>query len=359
MPEHACRKGSPHERADLLVTGGAGYIGSHVVLALRDAGVPVVILDDLSTGFSEAVPAGIPLVRGSSGDTGLVRRTLRRHAIGAVVHLAGSLVVSESVARPLSYWRNNVANTLSLAEACVAEGIARLVFSSTAAVYGIADGAPVTEDAPCRPINPYGASKLAAERLLHDVADAHGMAMVALRYFNVAGADAAGRAGSRNRHATHLIKVACEAALGRREAVTIFGQDYDTADGTGVRDYIHVSDLARAHVAALRYLGDGGASQVLNCGYGHGHTVSQVVRAVERAAGFPIRLRSEGRRAGDPPSLVACSRRLRTVLDWHPEHDDLDAIVASALAWERIVEATMRAERSGVHARVVGASKSA
>jgi UDP-glucose 4-epimerase len=332
----------------VLVTGGAGYIGSHVVLALRDAGWPVVVLDDLSTGVIEAVPPDVLLVRGSTGDSGLVRRTLRRHGVGAVVHLAGSLVVSESVARPLGYWRNNVANTLSLAEACVAEGVMRLVFSSTAAVYGIADGAPVKEDAPCNPINPYGASKLAAERLLFDAAASHGMAVVALRYFNVAGADAAQRAGQRNRNATHLIKVACEAALGRRDAVAVFGQDYDTADGTGVRDYIHVSDLARAHVAALRYLGNGGGSRVLNCGYGHGHTVTQVVRAVERAAGRAIRLRAEGRRAGDPPSLVACNDSIRAVLDWRPEFDDLDEIVASALAWESGMYAppeTLRRER--------------
>lgn len=325
--------------AAVLVTGGAGYIGSHVVLALCDAGLQVVVLDDLSTGHVEAVPTGIPFIRGSTGDLGLVRRTLRRHGVGAVVHLAGSLVVSESVARPLSYWRNNVANTLSLAEACVAEGVTRMVFSSTAAVYGIADRAPVTEDTPCRPINPYGASKLAAERLLQDLTTAHRMEVVALRYFNVAGADAARRAGQRNQNATHLIKVACEAALGRRDEVAVFGRDYDTPDGTGVRDYIHVSDLARAHVAALRYLADGGCGQAMNCGYGRGHSVAQVVSAVERAAGCPVRVRTEARRVGDPPSLVACNERIRVVLDWRPEHDDLDAIVASALAWERTINA--------------------
>ncbi|MBR0654634.1 UDP-glucose 4-epimerase GalE [Plastoroseomonas arctica] len=337
--------------AAVLVTGGAGYIGSHVVLALRDSGMSVVVLDDLSTGVADAVPVEVPLVRGSTGDSGLVRRTLRRHGVGAVVHLAGSLVVSESVAKPLGYWRNNVANTLSLAEACVAERVTRLVFSSTAAVYGIADGAPVTEDTPCRPINPYGASKLAAERLLQDVASANDMAVVALRYFNVAGADLAGRAGPRNRNATHLIKVACEAALGRRDAVAVFGQDYDTPDGTGVRDYIHVSDLAGAHVAALRYLGEGGGSQVLNCGYGRGHSVNEVVRAVERAARRPVRLRVEGRRAGDPPSLVACNDRIRSVLQWRPEHDDLDAIVASALAWERAMDAPVDTLRHGPEPR--------
>ena len=300
------------------------------MLALHDAGLQVVVLDDLSTGHIEAVPAGIPFVRGSTGDSGLVRRTLRRHGVGAVVHLAGSQVVSENVARPLSYWRNNVANTLSLAEACVAEGVTRMVFSSTAAVYGIADGAPVTEDTPCHPI--YGASKLAAERLLQDLATAHGVAVVALRYFNVAGADAAHRAGQRNRNATHLIKVACEAALGRRDELAVFGRDYDTPDRTGVRDYIHVSDLARAHVAALRYLADGGCGQAMNCGYGRGHSVAQVVGAVERAAGRPVRVRTEARRVGDPPSLVACNQSIRIVLDWRPEYDNLEAIVASALA---------------------------
>lgn len=321
--------------AAVLVTGGAGYIGGHVVLALREAGWPVVVLDDLSTGLAEGVPAQVPLVRGSTGDTGLVRQTLRRYRIGAVMHLAGSLVVSDSVVMPLAYWRNNVTNTLALAEACVAEGVRRLVFSSTAAVYGAGGGAPVTEDAPCRPINPYGASKLAAETLLLQAASAHGLAVVVLRYFNVAGADAQGRAGPRNRHATHLIKVACEAALGQRDAVAVFGQDYDTPDGTGVRDYIHVSDLARAHVSALLHLCDTGESLVLNCGYGRGHSVTEVVRAVERAAGRPVRVRPEPRRAGDPASLVACHARIRGALNWRPEFDDLDRIVASALAWER------------------------
>lgn len=321
--------------AAVLVTGGAGYIGAHVVLALRDAGRPVVVLDDLSTGLAEAVPPEVLLIRGSTGDTALVRHIFRRHGIGAVMHLAGSLVVGESLITPLAYWRNNVANTLSLVEACVAEGVRRLVFSSTAAVYGVGDGAPVTEDAPCHPINPYGASKLAAEKLLQQAASAHGLAVVALRYFNVAGADALGRAGQRNRYATHLIKVACEAALGRREAVAVFGQDYDTPDGTGVRDYIHVSDLARAHVAALRHLSDGGGSLLLNCGYGRGHSVADVVRAVERAAGCIVRLLPEPRRAGDPPSLIACNRRIRAVLDWRPEFDNLEQIIASALTWER------------------------
>jgi UDP-glucose 4-epimerase len=318
----------------VLVTGGAGYIGSHVVLALRDAGLPVVVLDDLSTGHAEAVPPGIRLVRGGTGDLALVRATLRRHRVGAVVHLAASLVAPESVAHPIPYWRNNLANTLTLAEACAAEGVTRLVFSSTAAVYGIPDRLPVAEDAPCRPINPYGASKLAAERLLQDVAAAHGLSVVALRYFNVAGADPAGRAGQRTANATHLIKVACEAALGLRAGVQVFGEDHGTPDGTGIRDYIHVADLARAHVEALRHLAMGGAGQVLNCGYGRGHSVRDVLRAVERAAGMRIEQRMAPSRAGDPPALVADAGRIRAVLGWRPAFDDLDAMVASALAWE-------------------------
>ncbi|MBV8614241.1 MAG: UDP-glucose 4-epimerase GalE [Acetobacteraceae bacterium] len=325
----------------VLVTGGAGYIGSHVVLALREAGVPAAVLDDLSTGRAEAVPPDVPLLRGSTGDTALVRAALRRYRVGAVIHLAASLVVPDSVSNPLGYWRNNVANTLALVDSCVAEGVSRLVFSSTAAVYGVPDALPVDEDAPCRPINPYGASKHAAERLLRDAAAAHGLAVVVLRYFNVAGADPAGRAGQRVAGATHLIKVACEAALGLRPALAVFGADYDTPDGTGVRDYIHVSDLAGAHVDALRHLARGGGGVVLNCGYGRGHTVREVLRAVERAAGRPVPVRMAPRRPGDPPALVARAARIREVLAWRPALDDLNLIVRSALAWER----RMAAER--------------
>ena len=319
----------------ILVTGGAGYIGSHVVLALLDAGLPVVVLDDLSTGNAMAVPDEVPLVRGSTGDAGLVRSTLRRHRVGAVVHLAASLVVPDSMTQPTRYWRNNVANTLALVEACIAEQVCRLVFSSTAAVYGIPDRLPVDEEAPCRPINPYGESKLAAERLLHDAAAAHGLSVVALRYFNVAGADPAGRAGQRTAGATHLIKVACEAALGLRPMVAVYGDDYDTPDGTGVRDYIHVTDLARAHVEALRHLAMGGGGAVLNCGYGHGHSVLAVLRAVERAAGVTVPVRLAPRRPGDPPAIVAAADRIQALLAWRPAFDDLDRIVIHALAWER------------------------
>lgn len=318
----------------VLVTGGAGYIGSHAVLALLDAGIEVVVLDDLSTGVREAVPPGLRFVRGSTGDAALLGGLLRRHRVSAVLHFAASLVVPESVARPLDYWRNNVANTLVLAQACVEAGVERLVFSSTAAVYGQPADPLVSEDTPCAPINPYGASKLAAERALSDAAAAHGLRVVALRYFNVAGADPAGRAGQRRPGATHLVKVACEAALGKRPAVDVFGTDYPTPDGTGVRDYIHVTDLARAHVEALRHLMMGGEGLTLNCGYGRGHSVLDVLRAVERASGRPVPARFAPRRAGDPPALVARADRVRDALGWRPALDDLDGIVSSALAWE-------------------------
>ncbi|MBV9656012.1 MAG: UDP-glucose 4-epimerase GalE [Acetobacteraceae bacterium] len=329
----------------VLVTGGAGYIGSHVVLALRDANMQVVVLDDMSTGRAEAVPEDVRLVRGSTGDVALVRRTLRRHRVRAVLHLAASLVVPDSVAQPLGYWRNNVANTLALAEACVAEGVRRVIFSSTAAVYGIPDRHPVAEHEPCRPINPYGASKHAAERLLEAAGAAHGLSVMVLRYFNVAGADPHGRAGQRTPGATHLIKVACEAALGLRPRIAVFGSDFATPDGTGVRDYIHVSDLARAHLAALRYLEGGGAGTVLNCGYGVGTSVRQVLQAVERAAGCALPVSMAPRRPGDPPALVACVDRIGAVLDWRPAFSDLDAIVAGALAWERRLAADVPAVR--------------
>ena len=322
----------------VMVTGGAGYIGSHAVLALVEAGYRVVVLDDLSTGLREAVPPGVELVVGSAADASLVAETLRAHGAGAVLHFAASLIVPESVERPIAYWRNNVGGVLGMLEGCVAAGVGRVVFSSTAAVYGIPEVVPVREDAPTRPINPYGASKLAAERLIADAAAAHGLTFAVLRYFNVAGADAAGRAGQRTRQATHLIKVACEAALGRREAVAVFGTDYPTADGTGVRDYIHVSDLAEAHVAALRHLEAGGGSVTLNCGYGRGASVREVLDAVERAAGHPLPVREAPRRAGDPPTLVADTARIRRTLPWTPTRDDLDGIVNSALHWEMSLE---------------------
>ncbi len=328
----------------VLVTGGAGYIGSHVVLALRDAGVPVVVLDDLSTGHPAALPHDVTLVRGSTGDAERVGDTLRRHRVGAVMHFAASLVVPDSVREPLAYWRNNVANTAILAEACAAAGIRSFVFSSTAAVYGPSDtgssgagAGGVDEDAPTLPINPYGSSKLAAERMLADAASAYGTRVATLRYFNVAGADPEGRAGQRTRGATHLVKVACEAASGLRDGIDVYGTDYDTPDGTCVRDFIHVSDLARAHLLALGHLVGGGGSLTLNCGTGRGHSVRDVIASVERLSGRRLAVRLAERRAGDPPALVARAERIRSVLGWRPEFGSLDAIVRSSLDWERIM----------------------
>ncbi|NYZ17534.1 UDP-glucose 4-epimerase GalE [Azospirillum sp. RWY-5-1] len=323
------------ERGHVLVTGGAGYIGSHAVLALRDAGIPAVVLDDLSTGRRAAVPADVPFVEGDAGDPALLAEVLERHPIGTVMHFAGSIVVPESVEKPLAYYANNTLASHALVEACLRAGVGRFVFSSTAAVYGIPGTLPVDEEAPTRPINPYGRSKLMTEWMLRDAAAAHGLKVVALRYFNVAGADPAGRAGQCSRAATHLIKVACEAAVGRRPGLLVFGDDYPTRDGTCVRDYVHVSDLADAHVAALRHLEGGGEGGVFNVGYGHGSTVREVVAAVERAAGAPLSVRIDGRRAGDPPELVAGIARITRTFGWRPRFDDLDTIVATALAWER------------------------
>ena len=319
----------------LLITGGAGYIGGHAVLAFREAGYPVVVLDDLSTGCGEAVPDDVPLVVGDAGDARLVGDLVSRRRIAAVAHFAASARVDESTREPLRYYRNNSAATLGLLDACLAAGATRLVFSSTAAVYGVPGSLPVSEDAPTAPINPYGGSKLAAEWMLRDAAAAGGLRYVALRYFNVAGADPAGRTGQRGADATHLIKVACEAAAGRRGHVVVFGSDYDTPDGTCVRDYIHVSDLVDAHVAALRSLEEGGPSRVLNCGYGRGYSVREVLAAVQAAAGSPLDVREGPRRPGDPPALVADPSRVREVLGWRPRREDLGAIVRSALSWER------------------------
>ncbi|MFC3124402.1 UDP-glucose 4-epimerase GalE [Pseudoroseomonas globiformis] len=319
----------------VLITGGAGYIGSQVVLALQDSGCHPVVLDNLSTGFQEAVPAGVTFVRGDAGDAALVEAILTRTGACAVMHFAALMVAPESVREPLRYWQNNLGATIGLLEGMVAARVRLLVLSSTAAVYGIPDTLPVGEDAVCRPINPYGSSKLAAERMVAEAAAAHAARYVTLRYFNVAGADPAGRTGQRRAGATHLIKVACEAALGQRMAVDIHGSDYATSDGTGVRDYVHVADLASAHVAALHHLLGGGESLTLNCGYGRGHSVREVLTAVGRAAGRPVPWRVAPRRPGDPPAVVARAENVRQRLQWQPQYDSLDRIAADALGWER------------------------
>lgn len=332
----------------VLITGGAGYIGSHVALALQDSGVPTVVLDDLSTGVREAVPAGATFVEGDCGDRDLLAEILSRHGIGTVMHFAGSTVVPESVADPLRYYSNNTLKSLALVASCVRHGIGRFVFSSTAAVYGIADRTTVTEETPTAPINPYGSSKLVTEWMLRDSAAAYGLHYVALRYFNVAGADPAGRSGQSTPAATHLIKVAAQVAVGLRESIEVYGTDYPTPDGTCVRDYIHVCDLADAHVLALRHLEKGGESATLNCGYGHGYSVKQVLDTVEAVSGRTLDRRLAGRRPGDPPALVADPSRLRRLLDWHPRHADLRAIVETALAWEAKLAGKGGARRSAI-----------
>ncbi|HTG39550.1 UDP-glucose 4-epimerase GalE [Sphingomonas sp.] len=320
----------------VMVTGGAGYIGSHAVLALLDAGWRVVVLDNLVTGFDWAVDPRATLVVGDVSDEPSVRGAIRDHGVTAIMHFAGSVVVPESVTNPLKYYRNNTAASRSLIESAVAEGVGHFIFSSTAATYGIPDKVPVREDAPKSPINPYGMSKLMTEAMLADVAAAHPFNYAALRYFNVAGADPQGRSGQSTAGATHLIKVAVEAATGKRGHVSVFGTDFATADGTGVRDYIHVSDLAAAHVDALDLLiADATASHTFNVGYGRGFSVLEVLNAVDRVTNMTIERRMEGRRAGDPDALVADNGAILSALPWRPRHDDLDGIVRDALAWER------------------------
>ena len=318
----------------IMVTGGAGYIGSHVVLQLVAAGERVVVLDNLSTGFENAV-IGAELVVGDTGDQELVSRVLREHDVDAVMHFAAHTIVPESVSDPLKYYRNNTCNTRNLLQACSEGGIKHFIFSSTAAVYGIPEAPLADEQTRLAPINPYGTSKLMSEWMLRDLSAAGPMTHVALRYFNVAGSDPGGRIGQSTRKATLLIKVACEAAVGRRDHVSIFGTDYQTPDGTGVRDYIHVDDLADAHIRALEYLRSGGDSATLNCGYGHGYSVREVLDAVSRVNGNPLTIREEPRRAGDPPMLVARADRVRDLLNWRPRHDDLEFIVRTSLEWER------------------------
>ena len=318
----------------ILVTGGAGYIGSHVVRQLGAAGEDVVTLDNLSTGFEDAVTAG-ELIVGDTGDADLLEKMFEEHDIDTIMHFAAHTIVPESVADPLKYYGNNTASSRTLLEVATRHRVANIVFSSTAAVYGIPEGGKASEDSPTQPINPYGTSKLMTEWMLRDLAAAGGPSYVALRYFNVAGCEPTGTIGQSTPKATLLVKVACEAATGRRSGVAIYGTDFPTPDGTGLRDYVHVEDLATAHVDALRYLREGGESVVLNCGYGHGYSVREVLAAVENANGERLTIREEPRRAGDPPELIAVADRVREVLGWTPKLDDLDTIVRTSLAWER------------------------
>jgi UDP-glucose 4-epimerase len=320
----------------VLVTGGAGYIGSHAVLALKDAGWHVAVIDDLSNGSREVVPEGVPFYQGSIAERVLVDSIIDERGIGAIMHFAGSIVVPESVEQPLKYYANNTLASHSLISAAVDAGVKHILFSSTAAVYGAPSHVPIVEDDPKLPINPYGASKLMTERMLSDASAAHPFNYGALRYFNVAGADPQGRTGQMGKGATHLIKVAAETAVGKRDHVAVYGTDYPTADGTCIRDYIHVSDLAAAHVAALEWLTEHpDENLVMNCGYGKGLSVLEVLDAVDRHTNMPVKRVIEGRRAGDPPELVADNSRLVETLEWRPAYADIDKIVADALAWER------------------------
>jgi UDP-glucose 4-epimerase len=318
----------------ILVTGGAGYIGSHTVLQLGARGERVVVLDDLSTGFRQAV-RDVPLVVGGVGDRALVDRLLAEHRVDTIIHFAAHTIVPESVADPLKYYGNNTCSTRSLLDCATRAGVRHFVFSSTAAVYGIPAGGVAAEETATAPINPYGTSKLMSEWMLRDLCAVTPMRSVSLRYFNVAGSDPVGRIGQSTRAATLLVKVACEVAVGKRPYLSVFGTDYSTPDGTGVRDYIHVEDLATAHLSALDYLRDGGKSLIANCGYGHGYSVREVIGSVEKIAGLKLAVREEPRRAGDPPSLVAKADRVRKVLGWSPKLDDIDTIVRTSLEWEK------------------------
>ena len=323
-------------KVPVLVTGGAGYIGSHAVLALKDAGWPVAVIDDLSNGSRQVVPDDVPFYEGNVADRSLVDRIFEEERIEAIMHFAGSIVVPESVEQPLKYYANNTLASHALISAAVAAGVKHVLFSSTAATYGAPERVPIDEDDPKVPINPYGASKLMTERMLEDASAAHPFNYGALRYFNVAGADPEGRTGQLGKGSTHLIKVACEAAVGKRDRIAVYGTDYPTPDGTCIRDYIHVSDLAAAHVAALEWLvAHPDENLVMNCGYGKGLSVLEVLDAVDRASGTPVQRVMEGRRAGDPPELVAGNARLLETLDWRPAYADIDRIVGDALAWER------------------------
>ena len=318
----------------VLVTGGAGYIGSHMVHALVEAGESAVVIDNLSTGFSALLPENVPLFIGDAADENLVGGVIAAHGVESIIHFAGSVVVPDSMRDPLAYYRNNTMTTRSLLNAAVKSGINRFIFSSTAAVYGNPDQMPVREDAPTRPLSPYGSSKLMTEIMLHDTASAHGMSYVALRYFNVAGADPQARIGLATVGATHLLKIAVEAATGQRAKIDVYGTDYPTPDGSCIRDFIHVSDLAQAHRAALSYLRGGGTSATLNCGYGRGYSVLETIEAVRRVSGCNFAVQYAPRRPGDIMTMIADTGRIRSTLDWTPQYDDLETIAAHALAWE-------------------------
>jgi len=320
----------------VLVTGGAGYIGSHVVKQLGSRGESIVVLDNLSTGKKDAVLYG-KLIEGNVGDMALVDNIMQAHEIEAVMHFAAHTIVPESVSNPLKYYSNNTANTRNLLECCQRHGVKHFIFSSTAAVYGVLESGIASETTPTQPINPYGSSKLMSEGMLRDLSFATDLTHVILRYFNVAGCDSECRIGQNTPNATLLIKVASEVAVGKRDALHIFGTDYDTPDGTGVRDFIHVEDLASAHLKALDYLRQGGQSRTFNCGYGHGYSVKEVVDAIEQALGHPIKTIEQPRRAGDPPSLIANAKAIKEVLQWQPQFDDIHKIVKTSLDWERIL----------------------
>ncbi|MBS0232734.1 MAG: UDP-glucose 4-epimerase GalE [Proteobacteria bacterium] len=331
----------------VLVTGGAGYIGSHMVLELLDAAEDVVVIDNLSTGFRWMVDRRAALIVADIADAELVKETIRSHGVTAIIHFAGSIVVPDSVADPLGYYLNNTVKSRGLIAAAVETGVKNFIFSSTAAVYGNPPENPVAESTAPAPMSPYGSSKLMTEIMLSDASRAHDFRFVALRYFNVAGADPKGRSGQSTPRATHLIKVACETALGKRPHMEVFGIDYPTPDGTCIRDYIHVSDLANAHSAALHYLRQGGASDIFNCGYSKGYSVIEVIAAVKRVSGVDFKVLLSPRRAGDPAAIVAASAKIRERLEWRPQHDNLEQIVAQALNWERRVDALKAAAMAG------------
>jgi UDP-glucose 4-epimerase len=323
----------------ILVTGGAGYIGSHMVLELVDSGEDVVVLDNLSTGHRWAVAEEVPVIIGDTGDQPLLDQLIRKYGIDSIIHFAAAIVVPDSVRDPLTYYKNNTANSRALIECAVKAGVRHFIFSSTAAVYGNPASNPVSETGPTLPISPYGWSKLMTEIMLRDASHAHDLRHVILRYFNVAGADPRARAGQSTPGATHLIKVAAETALGQHPVLKVFGTDYPTPDGTCIRDYIHVSDLVRAHSHALRHLRSGGPSLTLNCGYGHGYSVREVIATVKQASGVNFKVENAPRRPGDPAQLVAATEKIHRVLDWKPQFDQLSTIVAHALAWERVLSA--------------------